>query len=68
MVSTNDKKEGSRSMQIMPKWTKYTPTEWPPPADVIPKEQEIGYYRTRREIGEAVQVRSWVTKQWKKNF
>ena len=40
MASTKDEKEGSRSLQIMENWTKYTPTEWIPPADVILKEPD----------------------------
>ncbi|CAI5704752.1 unnamed protein product [Peronospora effusa] len=52
----------------MPNWTKYVPTEWPPPADVIPKEPEEGDYPTRREYGEAVYLRSRVMKQCRKNY
>ena len=68
MASTNDEKKESRTMHIMQNWTKYIPTEWPPPADVIPKEPEAGDYPTRREYGAAVYMRSRVMKQWKKNF
>ncbi|CAH0487168.1 unnamed protein product [Peronospora farinosa] len=68
MSSTNGEEEGRRSMQIMPNWTKYTPTVWPPPTDVVPKEPEEGDYPTHREYGAAVHLRSRVIKQWKKNF
>ncbi|CAI5703797.1 unnamed protein product [Peronospora effusa] len=68
MATTNREEEGRRSMQIMPNWTKYTPTVWPPSTDVVPKEPEEGDYLTHREYGAAVHLRSRVIKQWKKNF
>ncbi|UIZ29314.1 hypothetical protein KXD40_003206 [Peronospora effusa] len=52
----------------MPNWTKCTPTEWPPPAVVVPKTPEEGDYPMHRDYGKAAHLRSRVMKQWKKNF